>query len=158
MFDGHTSIAKFDWLIRTSMQRLALPLMRYSLAVIFIWFGALKPFGLSPAIDLAASTIPFIPREIFIPVLGWWEVTIGVCFLFRPLIRVAIPLLILQIPGTFLPLVLLPEYCYTKFPFALTIEGQYIIKNLLIIGCALAIGGSLPPIGQKDAKTSSHHV
>jgi hypothetical protein len=66
--------------------------------------------------------------------LGWWEVAIGVCFLFRPLIRVAILLLAFQIPGTFLPLIVLPEYCYTKFPFALTIEGQYIIKNLLLIG------------------------
>jgi uncharacterized membrane protein YkgB len=135
------------------MQRLALPVMRYSLAVIFVWFGALKPFGLSPAADLAASAMPLIPREIFVPLLGWWEVAIGVCFLFKPLIRVAILLLAIQIPGTFLPLVLLPEYCYTHFPYALTIEGQYIIKNLLIIACALAVGGSLPPIGQSDTQT-----
>ncbi len=154
MSTNQSFLYKFDYFIRTRMQRVALPLMRYSLAVIFIWFGALKPFGLSPAADLAARTMPMIPQQIFIPVLGWWEVAIGVCFLFKPLIRVAIVLLALQIPGTFLPLVLLPEYCYTKFPFVLTIEGQYIIKNLLIIGCTLAIGGSLPSIGQKSTKTS----
>jgi uncharacterized membrane protein YkgB len=148
-------LTRFDASLRSWMRNAALPLMRYSLALIFIWFGALKPFGLSPAADLAASTVAFIPREIFIPVLGWWEVAIGVCFLFRPLVRVAIPLLALQIPGTFLPLLLLPQYCFTQFPYAVTIEGQYIIKNLLIIGCAMAIGGALPPISPDSQRQAA---
>jgi hypothetical protein len=46
-------------------------------------------------------------------------------------------------PGTFLPLVLLPEVCFTIFPFGLTLEGQYIVKNLVIIGSALVIGSGL---------------
>lgn len=117
--------------------------LRYSLAIVFIWFGILKPLGMSPAADLAARTVYWIPAEIFIPILGWWEVLIGVCLLFRPLIRAAIFLLFLQMPGTMLPLVLLPDVCYTNFPWGLTIEGQYIIKNLILISAGLVIGGTV---------------
>lgn len=118
-------------------------LLRYSLAIIFIWFGLLKPLGLSPAADLIAKTVYWMPAAIFIPILGWWEVLIGVCLLFRPLIRAAIFLLFLQMQGTVLPLFLLPEICYTQFPFGLTLEGQYIIKNLIIISAGIVIGGSV---------------
>ncbi len=118
-------------------------LLRYSLAIIFIWFGLLKPLGMSPAEELIAKTVYWMPPEIFIPILGWWEVLIGVCLLYRPFIRGAILLLFLQMQGTVLPLFLLPEVCYTKFPFGLTLEGQYIIKNLIIISAGIVIGGSV---------------
>ena len=117
--------------------------LRFSLALIFIWFGALKPFGLSPAHELVERTVYWFDPKIFIPVLGWWEVAIGVCLLFKPLIRGAIFLLFLQMPGTFLPLVLLPEVCFTQFPFGLTMEGQYIIKNLILISAGIVIGGTV---------------
>ena len=117
--------------------------LRISLAVIFIWFGALKPFGLSPAEDLIAKTVYWIPSDIFIPILGWWEIIIGICLLLKPLLRFAIFLLFMQMSGTVLPLILLPEVCYTQFPFGLTLEGQYIIKNLIIISAALVIGGGV---------------
>lgn len=116
---------------------------RISLGVIFIWFGALKPLGISPAADLVAATVPFFPPEIFIPVLGIWEVLIGVFFLFRKTTWWAIVLMVLQMPGTFLPLVLLPDQCFTAFPYGLTLEGQYIIKNLALIAVALFIGGAM---------------
>ncbi|MFT5623099.1 MAG: putative membrane protein YkgB, partial [Bacteroidia bacterium] len=51
--------------------------------------------------------------------------------------------LFVQMPGTFLPLVLLPEVCFTQFPLGLTLEGQYIIKNLILISAALVIGGQV---------------
>ena len=68
---------------------------------------------------------------------------IGLCLLYRPLIRVGILLLFLQMPGTFLPMVLLPEVVFVTFPFELTVEGQYIVKNLVIIGAALVVGGTV---------------
>lgn len=125
-------------------------LLRISLAVVFIWFGALKPFGLSPAHELVAKTVYWLDPEIFIPILGIWEVLIGVCLLFRPLLRVAILLLFLQMPGTALPLVLLPEVCFVKMPFVLTLEGQYIIKNLTLISAAIVIGGTVRGISKVD--------
>ncbi|MDP4012321.1 MAG: hypothetical protein Q8R00_01835 [Candidatus Nanoarchaeia archaeon] len=115
--------------------------LRYSLAVIFIWFGILKPLGFSPALDLVTKTVYWFPPETFVPILGWWEVIIGICLLYKPLIRLGIFLMAIQMAGTFLPLILLPEIVYTNGnPFYLTLEGQYIIKNLVIIGAAMVIG------------------
>lgn len=130
--------------------------LRYSVAVIFIWFGALKPFFASPANELVKRTVYWIQPDIFLPILGWWEVAIGICFLFRPLLRAGLLLLALQLPGTFLPLLVLPHVCFERIPFVPTMEGQYIIKNLLIIGAALVIGGTVnpaPPQEHPEPKT-----
>ena len=125
------------------MSRNAVTLLRISLAVIFIWFGGLKVVGTSPANDLVTRTVYWFDPKWFIPFLGAWEVLIGLCMLWRPLIRVSIALLALQMPGTFLPLVLLPDVCWTHIPWSPTLEGQYIIKNLVLIAAAIAVGGTL---------------
>ena len=125
------------------MDRWSVPVLRVALGVVFVWFGGLKVFGVSPAADLVAATVYLVPPEIFVPVLGIWEVLIGLCLIYRPLIRIGIFLLFLQMPGTFLPLVLLPEVAFVTFPYALTVEGQYIVKNLVIIGAALVVGGTV---------------
>lgn len=132
-----------DAAIAAWMQRFGLILLRVSLAIVFIWFGALKPFRISPADELIERTVYWFDPNWFIPFLGVWEVLIGVCLLVRPLIRVAIFLLALQMPGTFLPLVLQPEVCFTQVPFAPSLEGQYIIKNLVLISAAIVVGGSV---------------
>jgi hypothetical protein len=92
----------------------------------------------------------------FIPVLGVWEMAIGVCLALRPLLRLGIFLLFLQLPGTFLPMVLLPEVVWDRFPFVLTMEGQYIVKNLVIIGAALVLGGTLRA-GRRSARRSQRN-
>lgn len=128
------------------MERYGRWLLRWALGIIFIWFGALKAVGLSPAAAMVEATVwwmPGISPSQFVVVLGVWEVVIGVCLLVRPLIRVAILLLFLQMGGTFLPLVMLPEVTFTVPPLGLTLEGQYIVKNLLIISAALVIGGTV---------------
>lgn len=142
-------VKEFDLWFIGYLEKLSLPVLRFSLAIIFIWFGALKPFGQSPAVELVTKTIYWFDPQIFIPILGFWEVAIGVCLLFRPLLRVGLFLLALQMPGTFLPLVLLPEVCFTTFPFDLTLEGQYIIKNLVLIGAGLVVGSKLIPLKAK---------
>ncbi len=68
---------------------------------------------------------------------------IGLFLCFKPLLRIAILLLFLQMPGTFLPLILFPEVCFENFPLELTMEGQYIIKNLILISAAIVVGGTL---------------
>ncbi|PSR02255.1 MAG: hypothetical protein BRD54_05330 [Bacteroidetes bacterium SW_8_64_56] len=125
------------------MQRNGLFVLRIALAIIFIWYGILKPFGMSPAAELVRKTVYFVPPDLFIPILGWWEVAIGVGLLYRPLNRTAIFLLFLQMPGTLLPLVLLPDVCFTQIPWGLTLEGQYIVKNAVLIGAALVVGGTV---------------
>ena len=134
---------QLDPMIAAWMDRHGIRLLRWSVAIVFIWFGALKTVGMSPAQELVARTVYWFPPEVFIPILGWWEVLIGIGLLYRPLARAAIALLFLQMPGTFLPLVLLPDICFTAFPFGLTIEGQYIVKNLVLISAAIVVGGTV---------------
>ncbi len=130
------------------MRRWGILALRVSLAVIFVWFGILKPLELSPAAPLVRATVgwmPLLSPDGWVAVIGWWEVAIGVTFLFRRTVRIAIALLALQMGGTFLPLVLRPEVAFQPghIPYAPTLEGQYIIKNLLIISAALVIGGTV---------------
>lgn len=130
------------------MRRWGILALRVSLAVIFVWFGILKPLGLSPAGPLVRATVgwmPLLSPHGWLAVIGWWEVAIGITFLFQRTVRIAIALLALQMAGTFLPLVLLPHVTFQAghIPYAPTIEGQYIIKNLLIISAALVVGGTV---------------
>lgn len=120
-----------------------IPLLRVSLGLVFCWFGLLKPLGASPASDMVARTVYWVDPAWFVPLLGWWEVAIGIGLVIRPLNRLAILLLFLQMPGTFLPLVLLPDVCFTHIPWAPTLEGQYIIKNLVLISAAIVVGGTV---------------
>ncbi len=136
-------VVNFDRRMASWMGYYGHRLLRYSLAIIFIWVGLLKSFGMSLAADLVASTVYWFPPDVFVPILGWWEVVIGVGLLYRPLVRVALFLLFLQMPGTALPLLLLPDVCFSEFPIGLTLEGQYIIKNLTIISAAILIGGTV---------------
>jgi len=134
---------RVDIRISEGMDRYCQPLMRFSIALIFIWFGLLKPLGMSPEEELIRRTVYWVSPQIFLPVLGWWEVAVGLCLLYRPLIRIALLLLLLQLPGTMLPLVLLPEICFTHPPFGLSLEGQYIVKNIFLVSAAFMIGGKV---------------
>ena len=135
---------ELDIFITKFMSKWGITFLRYSLGLIYIWFGILKPFGLSPAQELVENTVYWFDNpKTFIPILGWWEVVIGLTMCIKSLIRVSIFLLFIQMPGTFLPLILLPEVCFSNFPFGLTLEGQYIVKNLIIISAALVVGSTV---------------
>lgn len=145
-------LTEIDRIIIGLLNRFSLPALQLSLGIIFIWFGALKPFGNSPANEVITKTIYWFDPDIFIPILGIWEMAIGICLLVTPLIRIGLFLLALQMPGTFLPLILRPEICFVDVPFDLTLEGQYIIKNLVLIGAAIVVGSRLVPLDLKKDK------
>jgi uncharacterized membrane protein YkgB len=137
-----------DRRIATFMARWGTLALRLSFGVIFIWFGILKPLGHSSATPLVLATTPWLPLldgPTWVNVIGWWEVAIGVAFLFHRTLRIAILLLALQMVGTFMPLVFLPDITFQPgmIPFGPTMEGQYIIKNLMIISAALVVGGTV---------------
>jgi len=143
-------LAGLDTRIAGTMARYGHPALRVSLGIIFVWFGILKPLGLSPAEPLLLATVAWLPVLAptgWLVAIGWWEVVIGVCFLFRRTTRIAVALLALQMGGTFLPLVMLPDVTFQAggIPFLLTMEGQYIIKNLMIISAAMVLGGTVRP-------------
>ena len=131
---------RIDKRIVDFMKAYGVGFLRVSLAIVFIWFGILKPLGLSSANDIVVKTVYWFDPSWFVPFLGVWEVLIGICLLYKPLIRFGIFIMLLQMAGTFLPLILLPDIIYVKFPFVMTIEGQYIIKNLVLISAAIVIG------------------
>lgn len=126
------------------MANYGLLILRISLGIVFLWFGILKFFkGLSPAEELVRNTVYFIDPDVFIPILAVWESLIGLGLITGKFLRVTILLLFLQMPGTALPLLILPEKVWTVFPYGLTLEGQYIVKNLVLIGSALVIGATV---------------
>ena len=135
---------EIDRAITRWMATYGMVILRVGLGIVFFWFGALKLFpGLSPAEELVRNTVYFVDPDWFIPVLAVWEMAIGVGLIFGIFMRITLLLLFLQMPGTALPLLVLPEVVWTVFPFGLTIEGQYIIKNLVLIGAGLVLGGTV---------------
>ena len=137
-------IDRADQRITQWMARYGLTMMRVALGVIFFWFGALKLVpGLSPAEELVRNTIFFIDPNLFQPVLAMWEMAIGLGLITGLFMRLTLLLLFLQMPGTALPIFITPEAVFTHFPFGLTIEGQYIIKNLALITSAIVLGSTV---------------
>lgn len=140
-----------DRFIAEWMNRWSSSAIRISFGIIFIWFGILKPLDVSSAETLLKATVVWMPigtPELWLSVIGWWEVAIGVTFLFPQTTKIAIGLLFLQMFGTFMPLVLLPDVTFQNGNFLTpSLEGQYIIKNVMIISAALALGGKYHKVG-----------
>ncbi len=114
-------------------------LLRISLGIIFLWYGMLKFFPeLSPAEDLAINTINWmfnglIPSIISIKLLALWEVLVGIGFILGIYTRYFTILFLIHMVLTFLPLFIFPELSFTNAPYAFTIVGQYIVKNIVFI-------------------------
>lgn len=140
---------RLDAKITEWMARNGVLLLRVSLGIVFLWFGALKFFpGLSPAQDLATRTLDIlsfglIPSSVAIPMLAAWECLIGVGLIFGLFMRATLFLLFMQMVGTVTPLFLFPSEAFTRIPYAPTLEGQYIIKNLVLVGAGIVIGATV---------------
>lgn len=137
---------RLDQALVSFMNQYGIHLLRWTLALVFIWFGGLKLIGASPATDLVVRTVFWLPPHLAVLVIGVWEVAIGVGLLFTaPLIlRITLLLLWLQMAGTFQVLVLLPEAAFQGGnPLLPTMEGQYVIKNLVLIAGGLVIGSTV---------------
>jgi uncharacterized membrane protein YphA (DoxX/SURF4 family) len=142
-------VVRADVKITNWMARYGIVLLRISLGVVFFWFGALKFFpGLSPAQDLAARTVSvltfgLVPPDISVPVLALWECVIGLGLITGVFMRGTLLLLFLQMLGTITPLFFFPSEAFMRFPYAPTLEGQYIIKNLVLVSAGLVIGATV---------------
>lgn len=144
----HRLIVKFDQTIIQLAQKYTPLVARLALFTVYFWFGLLKVLGLSPAGPLVGAllqkTLPFLTPEQFIFYFGWLEMIIGLLFLIPQLSRAVILILALHLITTAGPLVLLPQIAWQSW-FVPTLEGQYIIKNLLIIATAMGITANLKP-------------
>jgi uncharacterized membrane protein YphA (DoxX/SURF4 family) len=132
------------WLARHS-----LVILRIALGIVFFWFGVLKFFpGLSPAQGLATDTIDslsfgLIPGNVSIVLLATLECAIGLGFITGKFMRVTLVLLIFQMIGTITPLFLFPGATFEEMPYAPTLEGQYIIKNIVLVSAGLVLGATM---------------
>lgn len=139
------------WLIYF-FRRISVPTARIGLFVVFFWFGLLKLLGPSPASGLVQQlyhqTIPFVDFHIFYIGFALLECVIGILFLIKGMERIVLPLLLIHMLATFLPLFMLPEATW-QMPFVPTLEGQYIIKNLVVVAAALGIAAHLHPARHK---------
>jgi len=139
----------FDIRLIHFFRKISVPVARTGLFVVFFWFGILKVFGLSPATPLVQAlfehTISFMNFPTFLVIFGLFECLIGILFLIKGCERVVMPLLFLHMITTFMPLLLLPSETWQTF-LVPTLEGQYIIKNLVIIAAAIGIAAHLHPL------------
>jgi uncharacterized membrane protein YkgB len=129
----------------------AILIIRISLGIVFVWFGLLKVMGTSPVYDLASHVVYWLPPELFVPLLGIWEMAIGVGLLLGKALRVVLSLLFLQLAGTFLVLVMRPETAFQGGnPLLLTMEGEFVVKNMVLIAAGLAVGGTVRHIRKEQ--------
>jgi uncharacterized membrane protein YkgB len=130
-------------------RRLSVPVSRFALFVVFFWFGFLKVINQSPASGLVENlfnqTIPFMKFGTFLILFGLFECLIGILFLIKGAERIVIPLLFIHMITTFGPLFLLTQETWSAFLIP-TLEGQYIIKNLVIIATAIGVASHLHPL------------
>ena len=133
---------KFDKYFIKEMHKWALPVLRYSLGIVFLWFGLLKVAGVSPVAGLVSQAYSFLPAHGFLVFLGIWEVLIGLGLIFNVWLRATLALLWLQMLGTFTALILAPHMFFNDGNvFLLSTEGEFIIKNLVLIASSIVIGG-----------------
>jgi uncharacterized membrane protein YkgB len=137
-------VSRVDQVAIPFLRRWGVPTLRISLAIIFIWFGALKVLGVSPVVELVASLVYWVDPDWFVPALGVVELLVGLALALRRLLRTVLLVLAGQIVGTFLVFILLPDVAFQDGnPLKLTVEGEFVIKNLVLLGAGMMIGASI---------------
>jgi len=126
--------------VRDIVNRRCVLLLRVSLGVIFIWFGALKLSNSTPVADLVADTVPFLPRDLFVPALGAFEVLLGAALLIGRWLGPVVFLMVAHLAGTFLVLVTQPQIAFEGGnPLYLTMTGEFVVKNIVLISAGLVV-------------------
>jgi uncharacterized membrane protein YphA (DoxX/SURF4 family) len=121
--------------------RYAPTLLRLALAAVFVWFGALKVAGVSPVHDLIAQTLPFLDPDIAVPALGAVEVAIGLTLALGVFPRITLLVLVGHLAGTFLTFLTASELMWGANPLELTANGEFVVKNVVLISAALVLIG-----------------
>jgi uncharacterized membrane protein YkgB len=151
------SLHDIDIRIIHFFRRVSVPLARIGLFIVFFWFGYLKVIGLSPASGLVErlfeETIPFMQFDTFLKAFGVFECVIGILFLIPRAERVVLPLLAVHMITTAGPLLMLPQETWSAFMVP-TLEGQYIIKNVVIIAAAAGIAAHMHPLAEERGRVA----
>jgi putative oxidoreductase len=123
-----------------AVDRISVTLLRLTIGVVFVWFGALKLSGDSPVARLVADTLPFLPKGLVVPALGIFEVLLGLALLLGRRLDLVVVLLVMHLAGTFLVLVVTPEQAFSGHnPLMLTMTGEFVVKNVVLIAAGLVV-------------------
>lgn len=145
-------VASIDIKLISFFRRISVPIARFGIFLVYFWFGFLKVIDMSPASPLVQAlfekTISFMSFPTFMLLFGLFECLIGILFLIPRAERVVIPLLALHMITTIMPLFMVTDATWTAF-LVPTLEGQYIIKNILIIAAAIFIAAHLHPMKRR---------
>jgi len=136
--------------------RYAVFLLRLSLAIVFFWFGVLKVANLSPVAGLLRASIPFLADSPYLQILGIVEITIGTGLLFDRLTKQATALMVLHLLGTLSVLVIAPSVIFAPAFPVLTMAGEFVLKNVVLISAALVITFSKAPSPISDSVEVRH--
>lgn len=153
LMDKKPHYESLDLRLIAFFKRSFIPFARFSIFLIFFWFGFIKTLGLSPASPLAEAliekTIGLQYFDFLFITLAILECIIGILFLFPKMTRIVVPLLLVHMLIVCSPLILVPEYTW-KTVFVPTLEGQYILKNAVVIAAAIGIAASTQPLVLKS--------
>jgi uncharacterized membrane protein YphA (DoxX/SURF4 family) len=120
-------------------------ILRFSIGIIYLWFGGLKLFyGLSPAEQIASATIHqltfgLLPDHVAIDALAIWECALGVMLLLCRYMKVVLLLMFIHMSFTFTPFIFFPQQTFMHLPYDFTLLGQYIMKNIIIISGGMVL-------------------
>ena len=160
----HNELSRADKWVTGWVSHHGVAVLRTSVGIVFFWFGVLKFFPrLSPAEDLATRTISalslgLIAPSVSLPVLAAWECLLGVALVSGRCLRCALVLMFVHMSGTITPLILFPHETWAQFPYAATLEGQYIIKNLVLVSVALVVYAAVREGSTSDASGARNQI
>ena len=147
------NIHKLDRKLISFFKKTYIPLARFAFFIVFFWFGFIKLTGMSPAGPLAealiAQTVGMQWFDLLFKALAVLECLIGILFLLPKAVRFIIPILLIHMIIVCSPLILLPDYTWQSFLIP-TLEGQYIIKNIVIIALAFGVAAHTQPLREKS--------
>lgn len=135
--------AAWDELILGALHRWSIPALRLALGIVFVWFGALKLFGVSPVTSMLRETYTFLALPGLTVLLGAWEMLIGFGLVSKLALRQTLYLMCLHLAGTFVALWLAPSHFFLHGnPLVLTADGEFVVKNLVLLTAGLVIGAN----------------
>jgi uncharacterized membrane protein YkgB len=124
--------------------------LRLSLALVFLWFGLLKVVGHSPVAALISATVPWGEPNLVVRTLGVVEVCLAMGLLIGKAQRLLLLALAAHLAGTFLTFVMAPGMTMRHGnPFLLTADGEFVLKNLVLISAALLLASQRPTARQQ---------
>ena len=129
-----------DDAISQAVRPFTMTALRVLLGLLFVWFGGLKIIGRSPVAALVSRTLPFASPHLVLLMLGTAEVILGILLLSGLFLRIALPVLAIHLAGTFSTFVVAPALMFRGGdPLLLTANGEFVVKNLVLITATLVL-------------------